>query len=207
MRMLASQMLMQYVTNLVAGGGIPSGVLQHPAELSPDQALQLKADWVQARASAIGEPAVLSGGIEWNPTQINPDDMALTAVLDRQEARIAELLGMPSELLGIPAGADPMTYKNMNMWAEQHWREGLNPKATSVMRALSQWALPRGTWVELNSRAYVAPMPLEQAQVFQILAGLVDPATGQSAMTVQEIREQLGLENATPSDIGSGVLQ
>jgi HK97 family phage portal protein len=206
-RLVASQMLIQYATNLAAGGGIPTGVLQHPAELSPDQALQLKADWVAARASSIGEPAVLSGGITWNPTQINPTDMALTGLLDRQEGRIAQLLGMPSELVGIPTATDPMTYKNISMWTELHWRQGLKPKAKSVMKALSFWALPRGTWVELDSREYVAPMPLEQAQVIQILAAIVDPATGQPALSVQEIREQLGFENTTPSDVGSGVLQ
>jgi HK97 family phage portal protein len=209
-RVLAAQVLVQYATSLAAGGGIPTGVLQHPAELSPDQALQLKADWVQARASAIGEPAVLSGGIEWKPTQINPNDMALTGLLDRQESRIAQLLGMPSELVGIPTSTDPMTYKNMNMWMELHWRQGLKPKAKAVMKALSEWALPRGTWVELDNREYVAPVPLEQAQAIQIYAGIVDPATGQPAVTVGEIREQLGLTDTTTtvtsSDISSGVL-
>src|SRR5438045_1787160 len=32
-RMVAAQMLIQYASQLAAGGGIPSGVLQHPAEI------------------------------------------------------------------------------------------------------------------------------------------------------------------------------
>ena len=204
-RMLASQMLVQYATQLAAGGGIPTGVLEHPAEITPAQAAQLKADWVTARASSIGEPAVLSGGIKWTPTQINPDEMALTGLLDRQEGRIAQLLGVPSELVGIPTGTDPMTYKNVAMWLDLHWRQGLRPKATSVMKALSGWALPRGTWVELNADSYVAGEPLERAQTAQILAGIVDPATGQQAMTVDEIRETEGLDDSTPVANATGV--
>jgi phage portal protein BeeE len=204
---IASQMLVQYATSLAAGGGVPTGVLQHPAEQTPAQAAQLKADWVAARTSAIGEPAVLSGGIEWKPTQINPHDMALTALLDKQESRIAYLLGVPSELLGIPVASDPMTYKNVSMWTDLHWRTGLMPKATRVMAAMSQWALPRGTTIELNRDQYVAAPPLERAQTAQVLHSIVDPVTGEQALTVQEIRAAERLDNSTPSDLSSGVLK
>ncbi len=206
-RMVAAQMLIQYASQLAAGGGIPSGVLQHPAEQTPAQAMQLKADWVAARASSIGEPAVLSGGIEWKPTQINPHDMALTDLLDKQEGRIAHLLGVPSELVGIPTSTDAMTYKNVTMWFDMHWRTGLRPKAQKVMAALSGWALPRGTQVELNRDEYVAAEPLERAQTAQILNAIVDPVTGQPALSVQEIRDAERLDNSTPSDVSSGVLR
>ena len=169
--------------------------------------MQLKADWVAARASSIGEPAVLSGGIEWKPTQINPHDMALTDLLDKQEGRIAHLLGVPSELVGIPTSTDAMTYKNVTMWFDMHWRTGLRPKAQKVMAALSGWALPRGTQVELNRDEYVAAEPLERAQTAQILAAIVDPVTGQPALSVQEIRAAERLDNSTPSDVSSGVLR
>jgi HK97 family phage portal protein len=206
-RMLAAQMLIQYAAKLIGGGGIPSGVLEHPAELSPAQAAQLKADWVQARLSAVGEPAVLSGGIKWEPTQVNPKDIGLTALLDREEGRIAHLLGVPSELVGIPTSTDPMTYKNVTMWFDLHWRSGLRPKAQAIMSALSGWALPRGTSVELNRDEYVAAEPLERAQTAQILFGIQDPVTGARALGVDEIRESERLDNTSPSDISSGVLK
>jgi HK97 family phage portal protein len=206
-RMVAAQMLQQYAAGLASGGGIPTGVLEHPHEINAVQAAQLKADWVSARLSSIGEPAVLSGGITWKPTQINPQDMALTALLDREEGRIAHLLGVPAELVGIPTNTDPMTYKNVTMWFDLHWRSGLRPKAQFVMAALSGWALPRGTSVELNRDEYVAAEPLERAQTAQILNSIVDPATGQPALTVSEIRDAERLDNSTPSDISSGVLR
>ena len=206
-RVIAASMLAQYGMKLAEGGGIPAGVLNHPEALSATQAAELQAQWVNARVSTIGEPAVLSGGVTWQQTQINPNDMALTSLLDREEGRIAQLLGVPNELVGIPSGTDPMTYKNVTMWYDLHWRRGLKPKAQTMMSALSDWALPRGTRVELNRDDYVAPEPLERAQTAQILNSIIDPATGQSALTVAEIRATLRLDDSTPSDVSAGVLR
>jgi hypothetical protein len=75
------------------------------------------------------------------------------------------------------------------------------------MSALSQWALPRGARVEVNRDAYIQPEPLQRAQTAQILAGIVDPVTGQQAMTVDEIRAAERLDNSTPTDISAGVLK
>lgn len=206
-RMIAAQTLVQYASKIASNGGVPYGVLQHPETLDAAQALALQQQWVTARMSSIGEPAVLSGGVTWTPTQINPNDMALTDLLNREEGRIAHLLQVPSELVGIPTATDPMTYKNVTMWFDLHWRSGLRPKAQHVMSALSAWALPRGTTVELNRDEYVAAEPLERAQTAEILNRIVDPATGQAALTVQEIRAAERLDNSAPSDIASGVLR
>jgi HK97 family phage portal protein len=197
-RMVAAQVLTQYGTKLAAGGGIPPGTLEHPEELSAEQSALLKAQWVQARVSAIGEPAVLSGGITWKPAAVNPKDMALVELLQFNEARIATLLGVPPFLVGLPSGGDSMTYSNSTALFDFHWRAGLKPKAGAMMAALSGWALPRGTTVELNRDAYVQPGPLERAQTAQILAGIVDPATGQQALSVDEIRAAERLDNSTP---------
>jgi len=84
---------------------------------------------------------------------------------------------------------------------------GLRPSAQTVMAALSQWALPRGTSVELNRDAYIQPEPLERAQTAQILAGIVDPVTGRQALTVDEIRAAERLDDTTPTNVAQGVLR
>jgi HK97 family phage portal protein len=196
MRIIADQVLTQYGTKL-ATTGVPTGILTAP-NVSPEQAQLLQQQWVAARASTIGEPAVLSGGITWTPTQLNPSDMALLDLLRFNQSRIAELLGIPPIMVGLPTGGDPMTYRNVAMLYDQHWRSGLLPKARAVMGALSNWALPRGTTVEINSDSYVQGDPLERAQAYQILASIVDPQTGKSAITVDEIRDAERLNNSTP---------
>ena len=50
------------------------------------------------------------------------------------------------------------------MAREQHWQAGLKPKADPVVAAISGWALPRGTDLEVNRDEYVRPGPLERAQ-------------------------------------------
>jgi HK97 family phage portal protein len=194
-RVIAAEVLTRYGTTLAAGGGIPASVLEHPDELNEAQSAQLKSQWVSARMSSIGEPAVLSGGVKWSGTQINPRDMALIDLLTFNESRIAVLLGVPPFLVGLPSGGDSMTYKNVSSIFDYHWRAGLRPKASAVMAALSGWALPRGVVVEVNRDAYVQPEPLERAQTAQILNSIKDEK-GNPALTVAEIREVERVENA-----------
>ena len=200
-RIVASQVLAEYATRMVSMGGIPSSVLEHPDELTSQQAADLQAQWVQARISSIGEPAVLSGGVTWKPTQMNPRDMGLLELSQYVQSRIAILLGVPPYMVGLPSGGDPLTYKNVVNLFDHHWRAGLRPKAAAVMSAISGWALPRGTTIELDRDAYIAAPPLERAQTAQILNSIVDKL-GNPALTVEEIRDSERLDELNPEQAG-----
>jgi HK97 family phage portal protein len=184
---LADQVLNRYAQGFAQSGGVPTSILTHPEELTAEQSADLQAQWVAARQSRIGEPAVLSGGVAWQATQINPRDAALTDISDRVQGRIAELLGIPAPLVGIPV-QDSQTYRNVKNFFDFHWRMGLRPKAQVVMSALSGWLLPRGTTVELNRDAYIEAEPLERAQTAQIYNSIRDTPTGPPVLTVDEIR-------------------
>ena len=206
-RLVAANMLMRYASGIASAGGVPASILEHPEELSPEQAQTLKAEWVASRMTSLGEPAVLSGGIQWKPTQMNPKDMALIDLAQMNDSRIAALLSIPPELVGLPGAGDSLTYSTALMARQNHWSGGLRPFASQVMSALSGFALPRGTRVELNRNSYIEPDLLAQAQTVQILASIVDPDTGKPAMTVAEIRAALRLDNSTPADLSAGVLR
>lgn len=181
-RIVADRVLSRYAQQFAANGGIPASILTHPEELTAAQAADLQAQWVQARTSRLGEPAVLSGGVTYEAIQMSPKDMALVELAQLTESRIAVLLGVPPFLVGLPSGGDPMTYSNVTSLFDYHWRAGLRPKAQALMAALSQWALPRGTIVELNRDAYVQPEPLARAQTAEILNRM-------GALSVEEIRD------------------
>ncbi len=204
-RLIAGRVLTQYAT--MVASTTPPSVLKYAEELGPGKADLLKAQWVAARNSSIGEPAVLEGGITWEPATLNPKDMALVDLIGFNESRVANLLGVPPFLVGLPSGGDSMTYSNVTSLFDFHWRAGLRPKAQLIMSALSGWALPRGTRVELNRDEYVQPGPLERAQTAQILTSIVDPVTGQQALTVGEIRAAERLDNTTPTNVAEGVLR
>jgi len=197
-RLVASSVLGRYASGLAAAGGVPTSILEHPEDLTPEQAAALQTQWVSARMSTIGEPAVLSGGVTWKPTQLSPRDMALVDLASWNDARIAVLLGVPPFLVGLPSGGDSMTYSNVTALFDYHWRAGLRPKAQAVMSALSGWLVPRGTIVEVNRDAYIRPDPYQRAQTYAILAGILDPQ-GNPAMTVQEIRAAERLDDRLPA--------
>lgn len=206
-RVTAAGVLMRYATNLATSGGIPSSILTHPEELTAEAAAKLQSQWVNARMSKLGEPAVISGGASWEGVAINPKDMALHELATFNESRIAVALGVPPFLVGLPSGGDAMTYNNVTAIFDYHWRAGLRPKAQTVMAALSEWLLPRGTRVELNRDAYVEPGPLERAQTAEILNRIRDD-NGNPAMSVDEIRQAERLSNSAPSgDLSAGVLK
>jgi len=206
-RMVAAEALMQYGAKIVASGGVPVGVLESQEEISPEQALAIQQAWVSRRMSTIGEPAVLDKGLQWKPSQINPTDLGLVDLERYQDSRIAELLGVPPEIVGLPGSGESMTYKNMGDFFDFWWRDSLKATAQTLMSALSGWCLPRGTRVELNRDEFVQPPPLARAQAYQILFALQDPVTGQRAITVDEIRAAERLDNSTPADVAQGVLK
>jgi HK97 family phage portal protein len=183
-RLVADQMLTGYAQGFISSGAVPVSILSHPEKLTGAQATQLQTDWVAARQSAMGEPAVLSGGVthESAVRRISPKDMALIDLQHLTESRIAVLLGVPPYLAGLPSGADPsLVYTNASGLFDYHWRAGLRPKAQAVMAALSQWALPMGAAIELNRDAYVEADPYQRAQTYQILFTI-------GALSIDEIR-------------------
>jgi HK97 family phage portal protein len=179
----------RYQSNLATRGGIPWGVLTAPGNLSRDQSIELRDKFVAARMSAMGAPAVMSGGVTLAPFTITPKDMALLELRQFDEARISVLLGVPPMLLALPEGQSSMTYKNAEGVYDFHWRAYLRPKAATIAEAISQWALPRGQTVEFNRDEYVQGNPTERTAMYANLYNIYDPVTGQRAITIDEIRE------------------
>jgi len=201
-RLVAARVLLRYLTNFVAGGAVPSSVLESEEDVTATQANDLHAQWVNARMSKLGLPAVLGGGVKWKATQANALDSALAELAAYTDAKLAVLLGVPPFLLGLPGGGDSMTYSNVSSIFDYHWRAGLKPKASRVMLALSQWLVPRGTSVEVNRDEYVNPGPYERAQTYEIHQRI-------GSMTVEEIREaeRFGVASRSAGTQLSGVLK
>ena len=168
-RLLAASLLLRYQINFVQSGAVPSGVLESDEELGAKQTADLQNQWITSRMSKLGLPAILSGGVSWRATQVNPLQSALTDLAGYSESKISVLLGVPPFLLSLPSGGDAMTYSNVSSIFDYHWRGGLRPKAQRLMLALSQWLVPHGTSIEVNRDSYVQPGPYERAQTWEIL--------------------------------------
>ena len=195
-RIVAAEVLARYARNMVASG-IPPSVLTHEDELDDTQAAKYKQQWMAARMSSIGEPAVLGGGLKWQPTEMSPKDMALLELSQWNESRIALALGVPPFLMGLPSGGDSLTYSTVQGLLLHHWRAGLRTKVKPVMSALSEWLLPRGTEVTLNQDSYVEAEPKERAETAKILNSIVD-SQGNPVLSVEEIQEAERITTAAP---------
>ena len=195
-RMVAADVLARYATSVAST--IPPSVLKHEDELTAEKAADLKAQWVAARLSSVGEPAVLDAGVDWQTTSVSPKDMALLELSQFNESRIAIALGVPPHILGLPAGGDSLTYTSTAMLYDHHWSR-LRPTVKLVTRGLSEWLLPRGTFLEVNSDSYVRPGPKERAETAAILNGIVDPM-GNPVLTVEQIQaiERIPIAEAGP---------
>lgn len=179
-RISAVAALMAYGTNIAQQGGIPWGILKSKYALTAEQTNELKSQWVTSARSRMGAPAILGADLDLTLAQTTPKDMTLSELQKFAEARIAVLLGVPPYLLSLPM-ADSMTYSNVNMLFTYWYRAYLKPTKDYICQALSGFALPRGTELELSESAFVQPEPLERAQYYEI--GLRD-----GWLSVPEIR-------------------
>jgi HK97 family phage portal protein len=180
-RLLAARVLMRYGADLAANGGIPWAVLKHKYKLGEGQAQALKAQWIAAAHSRMGAPAVLDNDTELQQLQTTPKDMALSEMQSFAEARIAVLLGIPPFLVGLPSGADSLTYSNVSMIYDSHWRETLRPDSKYLMAALSAWAMPGRSSVDLDAEEYIRPSPVDRATYYRTMVDI-------GAMTPEDVR-------------------
>ena len=176
-RMIAAGLLQRYASRVIESGGVPYYVIKHPQELTGKQVSDLQTQWWTSRMNSMGMPAILSGGVEIEQLQISPQDMALVELAQYTDSRITHMLHVPAFIVGLPSGGDSMTYSNANGLFDYHWRAGLRPMVSPVVHALSQWALPRGTDIEVNRDEYVRPDPFTRAQTWDILTriGVLSP--------------------------------
>lgn len=200
-RVTAARALMRYGADLAQNGGIPWAVLTHKYRLTKAQADNLKQQWIESARSRMGAPAIIDNDMTLQALNVTPRDMALSDQQKYAEARLAVLMGVPPELVSLSSDTGSLTYQNVSMLHDRHWRTGLKPGAREIFAELSAWALPRGVAVNLNAEAYIAPGPVERAGYFQTMVAI-------GAMTPAEVRviERIPISDVpllTPKDVAS----
>src|SRR5262245_25078031 len=175
-RIITAGVLAKYVRDVAVNGGIPTQTLETEMDITRDDAIDMRNQWIQSRRESPDSPPVMWNGIKLVDHQVmSPKDMTLLEVSQFNESRIAELLGVPAALVGLPTG-DSFTYSNITSLFDYHDRQTLKPMATMNMSALSYWALPRGQAVELNRDEYTRPSFDQRADAWVklVTAGIVD---------------------------------
>jgi HK97 family phage portal protein len=139
------------------GGSIPYAVLKSKRKLTDVQAQKIQEGWINARArSQVGAPAVLPPEIDLEQLSFSAQDLALLDLQEFDARAIASAFSVPAFMLNMPL-AGGLTYQNPETLFEVWWRTELRPAAGRIQRALSANMLPRGSWVEFDARAALAP--------------------------------------------------
>jgi HK97 family phage portal protein len=195
---LGASALERMASQLATRGGVPWAVITHPDELDDRQSGDLQIAWISAATSRQGAPAVLSGGISLQPLTLSPKDMALLELRVFDEQRICGAFGVFPILVNLDQPGGSLIYTNITQLFEAFWRQTLEPIAVNISSAISGWALPRTTDCLFDSEKYIRPPMAERANAYSTLFNIVDPATGQRAIEVEEIR---AIENFGDADV------
>lgn len=165
---------------MMAEGSVPNAVLKSKRKLTAAQAEALQDAWVTRTSVRRGAPAVLPPDIDFEPLSFSVADLMLLDVQQFDGQAIASAFGVPALFVNLPVEGG-LTYQSPAMLGEHWWRFELRPTATALSQALSAQLLPRGSYVEFDARATLAPAfgELVEAWTKMLTGGVV---------TVEEFR-------------------
>jgi len=142
-----------YAGEFYAESAVPAGVIQHPGRLDFDEAQALRAQWETQHAAGRGT-AVLSGGVQYTPISISPEQAQFLQSRSFSNQQIATILGIPGWFLnaGSPPGtASSLTYQNLGAVFAELTRLTLAPTYLSRLEEAFQRVLPRGQSVRFDT--------------------------------------------------------
>lgn len=141
---------------LAGESGIPNAVLKSKRRLDAKQAAALQSQWVNNTAVRRGAPAILPPDIDFEQLSFSMADLMLLDVQSFDARVIASAFSVPPFMINMPLEGG-LTYQNPETLFEVWWRTELRPMALRFTRALSANMLPRGSFVESDARAVLAP--------------------------------------------------
>lgn len=165
----------------MATNPVPNAVLKTTRKLTETQAQAVQTQWMKARLRAgAGAPAIIDPTISFEQLAFNAEDLALLDLQQFDAKVIASAFSVPAFMLNLELQGG-LTYQNPETLFEVWWRSELRPVAGRIQRALSANMLPRGSWVEFDARAVLAPAFQGQVATWlELLKGGV--------VTVDEVR-------------------
>jgi HK97 family phage portal protein len=175
----------RYAADVMANP-VPPAVLQHPLRLNKSQAEALQTQWSSSVARRQNVPAVLSGGVTYQPLQVTPRDVQLIESRQWNATQVAVLFGLPPYYVGGSTG-DSLTYATVEGEMQRLWQLALMPMGVRLERAF-------GAWTPAGQRLRFVPDQLLRSQTLDRYRAH-DIALKAGFMTADEVR---ALENRPP---------
>jgi HK97 family phage portal protein len=170
----------------------PTGILKVPRALTKPEAEEVQEMWEESHAGR-KRPAVLSGGVEFDPITINPVDAQFIEQRNFSIQEVARLFGLPGYFLLVPSG-DPLTYSTTEGLMRIFLTTTLNPTYLEPVEEVFSLMLPEGITARFNAAELLRADTQTRYAAYQ--AGL---AAG--FLTIDEVRATEHLPGIEPSTI------
>lgn len=162
----------QYGAQYFGTGATLSGVIITQKTMEPEVAERL-AEAFQRKHGGVSKShavGVLSGGADWKPISVNPNDSQFLETRRFTDVQIAQLYGVPPEYVTDAEGAKGFVtglYARQYMWLQT----GINPRLVRLERAFSS-LLPGDAYMKFNRNAFLQMDPKERVDYYA--AGIRD---------------------------------
>jgi HK97 family phage portal protein len=167
---------------------IPSMVLKSNGTALPaDRIAKLLEAWGAARRNR--GTAFLNSDVELQTVGFDPEKLQLAAARSYIATELARACGIPAYYIDAETGSS-MTYSNATAQRQTLLDFSLIPLMTSISERLSMPDfVPSSQEVKFDLSDYLRGSDLERANIYKTLNSIVDPVTGNPAITVDEIRQ------------------
>lgn len=126
----------------------PSATLETDQLVNSDQAKEIKERVKSAQMNR--DMVVLGAGMKMNAWTIDPDESQFLESLRHNSIMVAQIFGVPPEMLGTSNRGASITYANREQRAQDFLNHAVNPWLARLEGALSAW-FPRSTYVRFDT--------------------------------------------------------
>ncbi len=157
----------------------PTAVASTDQPINEDQANTIKSRIKQATANR--DIPVLGAGLTLSPWSVTPEDSQLLEVQRLNAVMVAQIFGVPSEMIGASTRGSTITYANREERAQDFLNNTINPWLTRLEDSFSQ-LFPRTTFVKFDTKSLLKSDLKTRFEAWQI--GITS-----GFMTTDEARE------------------
>lgn len=175
----------QWAANHFAEGGHPSVVMHSEAELTQDEAVALREQWMETPPNM---PQVTSGGINITEYGKNADATQMLSARDFNAGEAARMFTIPGALLEYGRTGSSLTYTTVVSLMDQFVRSSLIPDYLEPLEQMLSDQLPR-TWTARFNVDEILRADIKTR--FQVYESAI---TKSGVLSVEEARSMEGLE-------------
>lgn len=184
-------------------GAVVPGVIHAKADLSVDQAREIRDQWLASHGGAARShlPIVLTGDTSWQSISVTPEQAQFLESRQFSDAQIAgQLFLIDPSMLGVAVQGSTLTYQNLEQRGHHLVRHSLLRWIIRLERGLSR-LLPAGQSLKFNVNGLMRGDLTSRYQSYKTAAE-INGLLGAPLLSVQEMRD---LEDLGPmQDTGLG---